>query len=194
MLSELRTTNPKGKPGRDPRLLINIFGATKLRKRRAFKEKQNWILARLKAEWEREKRISSHPYPASISSSDEDDEAAWHEEFGGQRIYYTMGNHVSPDFARTLRAMWNNGILYRSTAGNQGAREGGYAMKTYYVSYRCKHQTHEAKRIRIEADEKAGRKTLVESGMEARSAVEFVVGKQNLDTAIGELYESLRAA
>lgn len=139
-------------PGSDPRLLVNIFRGSAMQKRRTFKEKQNWILARLDREWEREKRTSSQPYPASISSSDEDDEEAWHQEFGGQRIYYMMGNHVSPDFARTLRAMWNNGILYRSTAGNQGAREGGYAMKTYYVSYRCKHQTHEARRLRGEPD------------------------------------------
>jgi len=119
------------------------------RKRRSFQEKQNWILDRLENEWQRILRttISGH-YPPDISSSDVDDEEAWHKEFGGQRIYYLMGNHVSPDFARTLRKMWENGILYRSTAGNQGARDGGYSMKTYYVSYRLKQHHHEAKRLR----------------------------------------------
>ena len=121
------------------------------RKRRTFKEKQNWIIARLEEEWQRTLRISpTTPYSPSISSSDEDDEEAWHADFGGYRIYYMMGNHVSPDFARTLREMWKNGILYRTTQGNQGAREGGYAMKTYYVSYWMKSHHHEAKRIRGE--------------------------------------------
>jgi cytidylate kinase len=57
---------------------------------------------------------------------------------------------LSPDFAKTLRKMWENGILYRSTIGNQGARDGGYAMKTYYVSYRSKRHHHEAKVLRGE--------------------------------------------
>lgn len=126
-------------------------GVDPQRKRRSFKEKQNWILERLEQSWERKLRttISGH-YPPSISSSDEDDEEAWHQEFGGQRRYYLMGNHVSPDFARTLRKMWENGILYRATRGNQGARDGGYTMKTYYVSYCSKRHHHEAKRLRGE--------------------------------------------
>ncbi len=127
--------------------------ATEKRKRRSFKDKQNWILDRLDRKWSQTLRttISDH-YAPRISSSDEDDEEAWHQEFGGQRHYYLMGPHVSPDFARTLRKMWLNGILYRSTGGNQGARDGGYAMKTYYVSYCSKKHHHEAKRLRGEVE------------------------------------------
>lgn len=120
------------------------------RKRRSFKEKQNWILERLEREWQQILRttVSGH-YPPDISPSDESAEEAWHQEFGGYRKWYLMGNHVSPDFARTLRRMWENGILYRSTFGNQGARDGGYAMKTYSVSYRLKRHHHEAKKVRL---------------------------------------------
>lgn len=126
-------------------------GGNPRRKRRSFKEKQNWILERLDRKWERILRTTvSGYYPPNISSSDEEDEEAWHQEFGGHRKYYLMGNHVSPDFARTLRKMWENGILYRSTMGNQGARDGGYAMKTYYVAYRSKRHHHEAKVLRGE--------------------------------------------
>ncbi len=121
------------------------------RNRRSFKEKQNWIIERLDREWDwiLKTTVLGH-YPPDISSNNEEDEEAWHQEFGGYRIWYLMGHHVSPDFARTLRKMWKNGILYRSTGGNQGAREGGYAMKTYYVSYRLKRHHHEAKRLRGE--------------------------------------------
>lgn len=132
--------------GQDKSLLINIFAMP--RKRRTFKEKQNWILERLDRQWERERRCSSQPYAPSISSGDEADEQAWHEEFGGYRRLYTIGAHNSPDFARTLREMYLNGILYRVTGGNQGAREGGYAGKTYYVAYYSKQHWHEAKRLR----------------------------------------------
>lgn len=61
-----------------------------------------------------------------------------------------MGSHVSPDFAKTLRKMWENGILLRSTMGNQGARDGGYAMKTYSVFYKSKRHHFEAKVLRNE--------------------------------------------
>jgi hypothetical protein len=119
------------------------------RTRRTFKEKQNWVLDRFDRKWQRVLRtiVSGH-YAPSISASDEEDEEAWHKEFGGYRRYYTMGGNVSPDFARTLRAMYENGILYRGTAGNQGARDGGYAQKTYYVFYTFKQHYHEAARMR----------------------------------------------
>jgi hypothetical protein len=122
-----------------------------VKKRRTFEEKQNWILDRLEKAWQLELRttISGH-YAPHISSSNEDDEEAWHQEFGGCRKWYLMGHHVSPDFARTLRRMWKNGILYRATSGNQGARDGGYAMKTYYVSYWLKSHHHRAKELRGE--------------------------------------------
>lgn len=137
-------------PGSDPRLLINIFRETPMgRKRRSFKEKQNWVMARLSEQWEREKRIcKTTPYAPNISSSNEEDEEAWHAEFGGHRIYYMIGPHVSPDFSRTLREMWKNGILYRATAGNQEARTGGCSQKTYYVAYWMKSHHHEAIEIR----------------------------------------------
>lgn len=131
------------KPGSDPRPVR--------RKRRTFEEKQKWVLDRLENAWEYILRttISGH-YAPSISPGDEDDEEAWHQEFGGYRRYYLMGNHVSPDFAKTLRKMWENGILLRSTMGNQGARDGGYAMKTYSVFYKLKKHHFEAKVLRNE--------------------------------------------
>jgi len=119
------------------------------RKRRTFEEKQQWVLDRLEKAWELTLRttISGH-YAPSISPGDEEDEDAWHREFGGYRQYYLMGNHVSPDFARTLRRMWENGILLRSIVGNQGARDGGYAMKTYGVHYLSKKHSLAAKLLR----------------------------------------------
>ncbi len=36
-------------------------------------------------------------------------------------------------------------------------------------------------------------KTLVEDGMDARTAFDFVCGKHNVDTMISELYDTLRA-
>lgn len=117
------------------------------KKRRTFKEKQNWILDRLERKWEFNKRTKKPPFAPSISSSDEAEEEAWHEEFGGYRKYYTMGGCVSPDFARTLREMWQNGLLYRHVNGNQDARLGGFRMKTYYISYTFKQHVHEAKRL-----------------------------------------------
>ena len=112
--------------------------------RRTFKEKQQWILDRFEEKWERIKRTTNPPRPPSISASDESEEQAWHDEFGGQRIYYTMGGCISPDFARTLRKMYLNGILYRGTAGNE--QSPGYVQKTYYVFYRLKYQCHEMNR------------------------------------------------
>lgn len=120
-----------------------------MQKRRTFQEKQNWILDRLESEWQFTLRttVTGHMAP-SISSGDEEAENAWHEEFGGRRVYYTMGAHSSPDFARTLRKMWRNGLLYRATIGNQGARAGGYAQKTYSVHYSLKRHYHKAKELR----------------------------------------------
>ena len=131
------------KPGSDPRSVR--------RKRRTFEEKQKWVLDRLENAWDYILRttISGH-YAPFISPGDEDDEEAWHREFGGYRKHYLMGNHVSPDFAKTLRKMWANGILLRSTMGNQGARDGGYAMKTYSVFYKSKRHHFEAKVLRNE--------------------------------------------
>lgn len=114
-------------------------------KRRTFKEKQDWILARLDAQWEVNKRVCKPPFPPSISSSEEEDEEAWHQEFGGHRKYYTMGPCVSPDFARTLRKMWLNGLLYRYVGGNQDVKS--FRMKTYYISYSCKRHVHEAVKL-----------------------------------------------
>ena len=36
-------------------------------------------------------------------------------------------------------------------------------------------------------------KTLIEAGIDARAAFDFVCGKHNIDTVIGELYDGLRA-
>tara|TARA_R110002110_G_scaffold22933_11_gene88259 strand:+ start:1524 stop:1865 length:342 start_codon:yes stop_codon:yes gene_type:complete len=111
------------------------------RKRRTFKEKQNWILALLEKRWEFNKRTQpQNPRPPMISATDEETEEEWHDEFGGQRRYYTLGPHVSPDFARTLRAMYANGILYRGTMGNQDAKN--YCQKTYFVFYKKKSHCH----------------------------------------------------
>ena len=130
-------------PGSDPR--------PSRRKRRTFEEKQRWVLDRLEKAWERTLRTTiSGRYAPLISPGDEEDEEAWHQEFGGYRKYYLMGNHVSPDFALTLRKMWEKGILLRKTSGNQGAREGGYAMKTYSVHYWSKKHHSEAKLLRGE--------------------------------------------
>jgi hypothetical protein len=121
------------------------------KKRRTFGEKKNWILERLERKWEFELRTTVRGHFAPIiCSSDEEDEEAWHAEFGGRRTYYTMGNQVSPDFAKTLRLMWEQGILLRRTLGNQGAREGGYAQKTYCVVYSSKKHHYEAKLLRGE--------------------------------------------
>jgi hypothetical protein len=122
------------------------------RKRRSFEEKQRWVLDRLEKKWEFELRttVKGHCAPL-LSPSEEADEEAWHQEFGGYRKYYLMGNHVSPDFAKTLRKMWENGVLLRKTLGNQGAREGGYAMKTYSVYYASKKHHFEAKVLRGES-------------------------------------------
>ena len=130
-------------PGSDPR--------PSRRKRRTLEEKERWVLDRLEKAWERTLRttISGH-YAPLISPSDEKDEECWHQEFGGYRRHYLMGNHVSPDFARTLRKMWEKGILLRKILGNQGAREGGYAMKTYSVYYWSKKHHFEAKLLRGE--------------------------------------------
>jgi hypothetical protein len=121
------------------------------RKRRSFEEKQRWVLDRLEKKWELELRttVKGH-YAPVLSPSEEADEEAWYQEFGGYRVYYLMGNHVSPDFAKTLRKMWENGVLLRKTLGNQGAREGGYAMKTYSVYYASKKHHFEAKMLRGE--------------------------------------------
>jgi len=114
-----------------------------MKKRRAFEEKQQWILDRFAAKWEFRKRTSTCRIAPSISASDEKEEEAWHKEFGGQRHYYTLGGCISPDFARTLRKMYENGILRRGTIGNQMAE--GYAQKTYHVFYKLKSQCHEDK-------------------------------------------------
>jgi hypothetical protein len=118
-------------------------------KRRSFEEKQRWVLDRLEEKWEFKLRttVKGH-YAPLLSPSDEADEEAWHQEFGGYRKYYLMGNHVSPDFAKTLRKMWENGVLLRKTQGNQGAREGSYAKKTYSVYYASKKHHLEAKVLR----------------------------------------------
>jgi hypothetical protein len=121
------------------------------RKRRTFEEKKKWILERLDCKWDLELRTTVRGHHAPIiCSSDEEDEEAWHAEFGGFRKYYMMGNQVSPDFARTLRLMWEQKILLRRTLGNQGAREGGYAQKTYCVVYSSKKHHYEAKLLRGE--------------------------------------------
>ena len=109
--------------------------------RRTFKEKQQWIIDRFEKKWEFIKRTSSNPIPPSISASDEQEEQAWHDKFGGYRKHYTMGGCISPDFAKTLRAMYENGILYRGTSGNE--QSPGYTTKTYYVFYKLKSQCHE---------------------------------------------------
>ena len=121
-------------------------------KRRSFREKQKWVLDRLEKKWEFELRttVKGH-YAPLLSPSEEADEEAWHQEFGGYRKYYLIGNHVSPDFAKTLRKMWENGVLLRKTLGNQGAREGGYKMKTYSVYYASKKHHLEAKVLRGES-------------------------------------------
>jgi hypothetical protein len=122
------------------------------RKRRSFDEKRKWVLDRLEKKWEFELRttIEGH-YAPFLSPSEEADEEAWHKEFGGYRKYHLMGNHVSPDFAKTLRKMLENGTLLRKTLGNQGAREGGYAMKTYSVYYASKKHHFQAKLLRGES-------------------------------------------
>jgi DNA-directed RNA polymerase subunit M/transcription elongation factor TFIIS len=43
--------------------------------------------------------------------------------------------------------MSQDGILVRATGGNQGARDGGYAMKTYYVTYYSKAHKQESEAI-----------------------------------------------
>ncbi len=104
--------------------------------RKTFKEKEQWIIDRFESKWEFSKRTSSNPIPPSISASDEEEEQAWHDEFGGYRKYYTMGGCISPDFAKTLRKMYENGILRRGTSGNE--QTPGYTTKTYYVFYKLK--------------------------------------------------------
>jgi hypothetical protein len=44
--------------------------------------------------------------------------------------------------------MWESGVLIRKTMGNQGARDGGYSMKTYSVFYVSKKHHLEAKVLR----------------------------------------------
>jgi hypothetical protein len=58
---------------------------------------------------------------------------AWSKEFHGRELQYTLGPNVSPDFARTLRRMYRDGLLVRATSGNQDARN--YGQKMYYVAY-----------------------------------------------------------
>jgi len=117
------------------------------RKRRTFREKQQWVLDLLDERWELAKRTHAvNPIAPSISATDEATEEAWHAEFGGYRRYYTIGPCVSPDLTRTLRAMYVNGNLYRGTAGNQDAKN--FCQKTYYVFYRLKGHVHEAEELR----------------------------------------------
>lgn len=102
--------------------------------RRCHSEKRAWVLARLQAKYEQDCRThygqGSRPF---VSGSDQEDQEAWHAEFGGKEVVYTLGPSVSPDFARTLRRMWREGDLARITRGNQDARY--YCQKTYYVAY-----------------------------------------------------------
>jgi hypothetical protein len=104
--------------------------------RRKYEEKRAWVLNRLQAQYEYSCRVHNPPDRPWISATDQDEQEAWHAEFGGKEVIYTMGPNVSPDFARTLRRMYADGDLVRVTNGNQDARSWG--QKTYYVAYSFK--------------------------------------------------------
>ncbi len=103
------------------------------RKRHTHAQKRAWILARLTAKWELEKKTSNPPLRPFICAMEPNDQEAWFAEFGGQIKIYWVGPDVSPDFARTLRRMFVAGDLRRSTQGNQEAKF--YCQKTWTLSY-----------------------------------------------------------
>ena len=102
-------------------------------KRHTYEAKRAWVLARLQAQYEASCRTHNPPQRPYITAIEEDEQAAWEAAFGGKVVYYTVGPKISPDFARTLRRMFKEGDLARSTGGNQDARY--YCQKTYYISY-----------------------------------------------------------
>ncbi len=106
------------------------------RKRHAYEEKRAWVIALLMKRWDNEKRHNVPPGRPFVCASDEEDQEAWEAAFGGKVVIYTLGPSISPDFARTLRRMFEDGDLARSTIGNQDARS--YGQKTYCVSYTFK--------------------------------------------------------
>lgn len=104
--------------------------------RRKYEEKREWVLRRLQEKYDYSCRVHSPPQTPWICAIDEEDQRAWQEEFGGQVKIYSMGPNVSPDFARTLRRMCDEGDLRRVVRGNQDARS--YNQKTWYIDYTWK--------------------------------------------------------
>lgn len=115
--------------------------------RHTFAEKRQWVLDRLSEKREYDRRVySGYVLCPSISATDQEDQEAWVEAFGGKEKIYTMGPNVSPDFSRTLRRMFQAGDLVRTCQGNQDAKS--YGQKTYYFAYMRKDHWEETKRSR----------------------------------------------
>jgi len=91
--------------------------------RRKYHQKRDWLLA----------YIGKRSYKRVMVGEGEMEEA-YAAEFGVALRQYTIGPASCPDLAATLRRMWLDGLLRRSTGGNQDTSF--YCQKTYYVSYR----------------------------------------------------------
>ena len=87
-----------------------------------YQEKCKWLLDCIEKTWK--KRLTLHEESLEIED---------HQQFGVKLKIYTIGPPVCPDLARTLRRMWRDGLLRRSTFGNHDAVYN--CQKTWGVAY-----------------------------------------------------------
>ena len=87
-----------------------------------YEHRRDWLL----------ERINKEPYQYIFTSGAVADEFS--ERFGLSLNVYTVGCNNCPAMTRTLRRMASEGLVVKSTGGNQDAA--AYQQKTYYTSYR----------------------------------------------------------